>query len=969
MLNETQRILDALATADRRHQQETGGRFLLGAVRYFCAFVLAAFVFDVVFHLNSGWRLGLLLLLMAGVVALAAFGWHLAFVRRNRLEHIARLLETRDPALGSRLINLLQLRDQANDPTLTPLTRELAHRAVETYAADLSMVSLERLARTGELSRQSKRVAWVLLGFTAVLAAFFRISALEFARFVDPYGDHPPYSFTRLEIVQPGLTGTNILYGKGVVVRVVASGHQPKDVFLTSHPSGHPEQAITVPMFEKSGIGFDQLLDNVRTDLVVFAHTKDRVSVSKQTHIGVILTPQLEKAFVRVAPPSYTGLKPEEKAYTFKGVQALEGSDVRFRLQSNRPLREGVLEINSGEQPPQRVVMKPSAENEVSASFVASESGRLHFTMVDTAGLPFEGDCEGALTVTHDLPPEIRIVEPEHDAYIAMDFKLQAHVEASDDYGLRSIRLHRGLNGVYSAPKTVSYDTVVHDSHETVDFNFAGLGVQPGDVVSLFAEAVDTAPQPHLARSQTVRLLVITVEAYNDFLRQQTDLADTEAKYAELQDDLQELVDQQQQLGDDAKRLNDQLAGADAKRREALTQQLDALLAKQSELNQKLNKQADRMAHFVREHPVYDVEQDLQELLRQQAENVRQSAHANDAAARDVARRSSPASGGRNLSPDMLQDFRKESDAQVSRLRGVHKESEDQIVQKLGDMSRMQELVKDFKQFESLYGAQQELAAQAQAYNRAGLLSREDQLGLKNLAGTEKQVADQLRQLQDKVRDDADAAEKLFPKAARSGRDLADKMETLRLHPLAILATGQMLEGNGEQSFQLADRVRSEMEKLFAQCKGGNCPSGNELDQYLALQHLSPGNNFAQMSRSRKFGSGKGDGSGQGQGEGEGALGTSGYAVVDGEQLNVLGNESSASRADAASHQSGRYGKGGGLLAEGGKNATVDKSDVMKGLNPVNRQSGAVASETTIEEYDDVVESYFKAITTSNKQP
>ena len=59
---------------------------------------------------------------------------------------------------------------------------------------------------------------------------------------------------------------------------------------------------------------------------------------------------------------------------------------------------------------------------------------------MDVAGLPSQGDCEGALTVTHDLPPEIHIANPDHDAFVAMDFKLQAHIEANDDYGLREIR-------------------------------------------------------------------------------------------------------------------------------------------------------------------------------------------------------------------------------------------------------------------------------------------------------------------------------------------------------------------------------------------------------------------------------------------------------------------------------------------------------------------------------------------------
>jgi ElaB/YqjD/DUF883 family membrane-anchored ribosome-binding protein len=966
MLNETQVILNRLAVADREHQKEAGGRLLLRSVKYLCAAVVAAFLLDVVFHLDAGWRLGLLLALICCVVVLTIFGWHRAFVRRNRLEHIARFLETRDPALGSRLINLLQLKEQARDESLAPPTRELARQAVENYASELGSVPIENLGRTDAVRRHLKRAAWALLAFAIVLAGGFRITLTEAARFADPFGDHPPYSFTHLEIVQPSPAGTNVLYGKGLIVKVKALGHQPKEIFLSSFPPGHPEKAVTVPMFDEGGTGYNQLLDNVRTGLVVMAHTKDHESESKQVRIGVVLTPQLERTFVRLAPPAYTGLKPAEKLYDFKGVQALEGSEVKFRLQSNRPLREGWLEITAGDQPPQRLALKPSAENEVSGSFIAKESGRLRLGIVDVAGLPSQGDYESALTVMHDLPPTIHITNPEHDAFVAMDFKLQAQIEASDDYGLREIRLHRGLNGVYSAPKVFKHDGVVLDSRATEDFNFADLGIQPGDVITLFAEAVDNAPQPHLARSQTVRLQVISVEDYNNYLREQTDIADTEAKYAQLNDDLQALIEKQKQLGEAAQKLGEQLAKAGAKQREALTQQMDGLLAQQNELNDQLNKQAERMDHFVRDNPLYDVEKDLQTMLLEQAGNIRLSTQDNNAAARDIAQSSSPPSGPRQFSPDMLNDFKKASDEQLARLGDAHHEAEQQMVQKLDDMSQMQELIKDFNLFEALYRTQQDLAQQTQAYNRPGELSREDQLALKDLAATEKQVADTLGQLQGKLHDDAQAAEKLFPKAAQSGRDLADQINGQRMEPLASQTTGQMLAGDGEQSFQLADRLRSEMEKLFGECRGGNCPSSDELDTYLKLQRLNPGNNFAQMSRSRKFGFGKGNSPGQGQGEG--MMGSSGFAVMDGSNPNVLGNESSANNGNAAARQSSRFGKGAGPLATGGK-GVVEKPDVLKGLNPVNRQSAAESSETVIEEYNDVVDSYFKAITTKQEKP
>jgi hypothetical protein len=235
---------------------------------------------------------------------------------------------------------------------------------------------------------------------------------------------------------------------------------------------------------------------------------------------------------------------------------------------------------------------------------------------------------------------------------------------------------------------------------------------------------------------------------------------------------------------------------------------------------------------------------------------------------------------------------------------------------------------------------------------------------LKDLAAAEKQVADALEPLPGKLRDDAKAAEKLFPKAAKSGRNLADKINEGRMEPLAGQSSDQMLSGDGEQSFQLADRLCGEMEKLFGECQGGNSPSSAELDNYLTLHKTSPGNNFAEMARSRKFGFGKGRGQGK---SGEGAMGASGYAMIDGSDPNVLGNESSARSGNTAARQSSRYGKGGAAMPDGGK-GEVGKPDVLKGLNPVNRQSAANASDAVIQQYNDVVDSYFKTITTKKEK-
>ncbi|MCL5098757.1 MAG: hypothetical protein M1608_14745 [Candidatus Omnitrophica bacterium] len=426
------------------------------------------------------------------------------------------------------------------------------------------------------------------------------------------------------------------------------------------------------------------------------------------------------------------------------------------------------------------------------------------------------------------------------------------------------------------------------------------------------------------------------------------------------------MIDQQKKLGREIQKLQRDSAQAGAAKRETLMPRLDNLIANQSELNEKLNQQAERMEHFVRTNPLYDVETDLQERLRQQAAAIRLSTQTNNAATSDVARRSSPPGGPRQLSTDLLAGFKKASDDQLARLGGVHEENEKQIVQTLDEMDLMQQLINDFNLFKSLYRAQQELAEQSRAYNRPAPLTRENQLALKDLAASENQVSALIGKLRQKLRVDAQAADKLFPKAAQSGRDLADQVLERRLESLAEMATGRMLNGDGEQSFQLAERLRGEMEKMFNDCQGGNCPSGNELDAYLRLRRMNPNNNFAQMALSRKFGFGLGQGIAGGQGDG--MLGESGYAVMDGSTLEVLGNESRARNSSRASPDSRRFGNGTGALASGGR-GEVDKSDTLTGLNPVNRQSAAVSSEATLEEYNDVVENYFKAITTRKAKP
>lgn len=96
-------------------------------------------------------------------------------------------------------------------------------------------------------------------------------------------------------------------------------------------------------------------------------------------------------------------------------------------------------------------------------------------------------------------------------------------------------------------------------------------------------------------------------------------------------------------------------------------------------------------------------------------------------------------------------------------------------------------------------------------------------------------------------------------------------------------------------------------------------------------------------------------------------MGTSGFVVVDGTTMRVLGNETAAPQGNAADRQSSRFGHGAGALAADEK-GQPGGPDVIKGLNPVNHRSAAVSSAADIEQYDQIVDSYFKAITTRKEK-
>jgi hypothetical protein len=952
-----EKVLDVLHRAAALHARQRAALFLLRSLIWLVAAIPLLLLADVLFHFSEiprvaggiGWIIGSVACL--GVAAV------MAFFTRAPLLRIARLLESRNPDLGSKLMNILQLDEESRSESAAPLTRELARLAVEDAEKGLDLPALPPLAREPLLPRR----AWQALAAVSLLTVLGLAGGQhvrqQWLRFLDPYGDHPPFSLTRLDILKPA-AGEKVLYGGSCLIEVRASGHQPKELFLTAKPAAGSVIPVTVPLAPRGDGTFVARLEDIREPLELTAHKSDNATRSHRRTLDVVLTPQIGASVVRIEAPAYTGQKIREIPYRFTALQVLEGTRIFFHVTSNRPLGAGSLMFECEGSETTNTPLAHAAEGPPDvavAAFDAVKSGRFTFAIVDVEGNAASQTPTAPLTITRDLAPAIAITVPEQDAMIVEGLEVPVIVDATDDYGLRSVRLHVGVNDKFQQIDPVTFDGPDTRRHRlNHPLNLAKTGARAGDRIVLFAEALDTRPAPQLARTATRRMLVITEEQYNDHLREQADVAMIAGKYEDLLSRFEQQLAEQRRIGEKLAELRKKAAeGAD---KEEVLSEFAKAYAEQMRLNEDLANTAEEMENFGRENPVYDFEKELHEKLREQAEKIRESVKQQQADADKAIEKGPPPPESPNA--EMLEDMETAAREQVERLGGESERANEEVREPLKELADLHELMKDFKRFEQLAGEQRDIAEQAKAYQDKETLNAEDRLAMRDLGARQRDLAQELEQLSRKLKQDAEAAKEKLPEAAASAEKLAEAIDDAPMPGLARQAAQSMLESKATDSHAQADKLREEMERLMEDAAHpGQQGLAMGLDRALRLRRgMNPGDSFRQMMLSNKFRGLPGEG---GQAAGMGGLMAMG--AMDGSPM-LLGGESLMD-GPIADSIAGR-GDGGGQGSPGAPTARIDRPDRSNVSGPSSRRTSTPDSGTLLLQYENIADAYFRRLTT-----
>ena len=419
-------VIGVVAAVRRYAAVVWAAALLLGIVGSAAVVFTLALLLDQYLVLPAIVRAVLLLLVIAAPVACAAWLWRHRPARGD--EATALLIERRFPQLDNALINALQLARET-DAEARPFVTAISDEAARMVGAIRPRLAVSK--RTLALA-----AAATLVGGLAIAAhAMLNPHGLETGahRVLAPFADN---TLTRITDLTPG--SIDVLSGEAVTVEVRVVGRVPSEGELQcTFADG---RRLTLPMLPKSDALPDQLTASLeRIDQNVRYRVAAGDDRSAEHELTVHDRPTVERIVQTITPPDYLQAAPVEKLGG--SIEALPGSTVTLAIHSSLPLGSGELQFGEDRQLPLEVKAGDDA-TVATATFDVETGGRYTIHLTSMAGFDSE-PMRYDIALLQDRAPQVSIVEPSEDRSVEIDAELTVEIKASDDHGLREVRLVR----------------------------------------------------------------------------------------------------------------------------------------------------------------------------------------------------------------------------------------------------------------------------------------------------------------------------------------------------------------------------------------------------------------------------------------------------------------------------------------------------------------------------------------------
>jgi hypothetical protein len=440
-------------------------------------------------------------------------------LRRLTRRHIAGMVEQRFGDLNERLVTATE-RSDPNNP-FTELVAEDALRVAQQHNADeiTSNGIMAVFAAVGALC-----VAVLVWMITAAPGTWGYGSALLWTGHV---GSQPPYQIA----VAPGNKTVRKKSDQAVTARLIGFSSDHVTIFAKYRGSLKWEQAAM--RSQRDSNGFQFLFTNLAEPVEYYVRAG--TAASKHFTLGVRDLPGVTRVKVALHYPSALGLR-DVVNDPGGDVRAVQGTDARVFVLTDRPLQHGFLVENDGTKLPLNPDSSPG--NWLSAQMRVEKDGSYHVAVLDEGELIRLSD-DYFIEARKDEPPVVKIVKPGKDPHVSPIEEMPVTVEASDDFGLKNVELHYSVNGGEEKTLPLLRGTNAKQADGKTTLSFENFKVVPGDLVSFYATATDAT---HTARTD---IFLAKAEPFDYMFRQSQQMGgggggagDDNAKISERQSDI-----------------------------------------------------------------------------------------------------------------------------------------------------------------------------------------------------------------------------------------------------------------------------------------------------------------------------------------------------------------------------------------------------------------------------------------------
>ena len=909
------------------------------------ASVLLLVYADILLQMSGDARLALdasAALLLLSVAAFTYFRYTRA-VSEARL--VARLVEQDEPSLHNDLINALEFEQTLATEAPLNVSRPLMREEVTIAYDRASSVQRVRTLTPPSLRKEAKVLAIGAVITLACVVVFKDAFGAVVPRYLDPYGDHPPYSATRLSMDPSGIT---VDYGEDVAMLATASGEQPEDVTLVLE-NADGQVTNELPMLRNTDGKYAQMIEHATNDLTYYA--KIERGRSKRYELAISKTPRIGAVNISYTYPAYTKLPARTRQLGPDGVvRAYEGTQVTLSIASNRPLSGGELRLGA-----EKIAMNAGGDPQSAlGEFTVTQPGDLEARIVDIERNPSSDVFRGRIEIQPDTKPRIAVVSPGRQSFAIPSAQIPIEIEAQDDLGVANITLFRSLNGSNDLSKTI-FNSYGGETQVTVMevLDLADLGLRPGDVIDFYASVADTYPNvPQMEATASHQITIISEEQLQSFMQQETTSEGLKNQYAEFSEQLGALAKEQEEIEALTQALKN-AAASGAQLQPDDQKKLDELSQRQTELAEQTKRAADAMRQKASEPVTFDIEKEFNKSLQEMAARLDRAREAMEKSSEGL---KDSKQGDAAAQQQKLADAEQQQQEALKQLGQNKDQFAQQVSQPLDNMDRMYKLLEDVETFKAIYTAQVNLERQARSYREVTAPSLDQQVRLKELGEAQREIRNATIDLRNNFEKHAKEVEALLPEIAKDARGIAEGIDGRNIPTVMEQASSGLVAGNGSNGHTDAKEAARLLDEMI-QRVGESAGAGSQACERLMItMGMNPGNTMSQMKNSMRPGFQPGQQFG----------GSSGGSSQSDNKFDVFGAEGSKMKPDKESAMSKRRVN---ASAEEARDETefagaFEELDTEESMGPI--VDGA-AAEPVAEEYREIIDAYFQRIAEENK--